>query len=148
MGRPKVYGVQLNQDQQKYLEALSSKGKNQARVIKRAQILLMADQRKSDEVIHEALNTSVQTVKAIRKRFVKEGLEAALYDLPRSGRPAKFDGKDRAAITSLACTKAPKGYAKWSVRLIADKAVELQLVEGIAPSTVHYILKKSVTTTS
>jgi transposase len=148
MGRQKVYRVELSEEQQKRLETLGNKGINKARVIKRGQILLMAHHARSDEAIGEALNISVQTVKSIRKKFAKGGLEAALYDAARPGRPYKFDGKDRAAITSLACSKAPKGYAKWSVRLIADKAVELNIVEGIAWSTVHYILKKPVTTAS
>ncbi|UQN08460.1 hypothetical protein [Deinococcus sp. QL22] len=65
-----------------------------------------------------------------------------MQDAPNAGRPLKFDGHDRATITSLACTQAPEGHAQWSVRLTADKAVELQLVDGIAPSTVFCMLKK------
>lgn len=143
MGNVLRYVVQLTGDQETYLTQLVRTGTNKARVIRRAQTVLMAHRAISDQAISEALCISVQTVKATRKAFAQSGLEAALYDAPRSGRPQKFDGHDRAAITGIACTEAPAGYAKWSVRLIADKAVELQVVDGIAPSTVHYILKKT-----
>jgi putative transposase len=143
MGRPIQYTVRLTEDQATYLTQLSSAGKNKARVIRRAQTLLMAQCAISDLDIYRALNISVQTVKATRKAFAQHGLEAALYDAPRPGRPQKFDGHDRAAITGIACTEAPEGHARWSVRLIADRAVELQVVDGIAPSTVFYILKKT-----
>jgi putative transposase len=142
MGRSLQYVVQLTEDQETYLTQLVRSGVNKARVIRRAQTLLMAHRATSDGVIQEALSISIQTVKATRKAFAQSGLEAALYDAPRPGRPQKFDGHDRAAITSIACTEAPEGYAKWSLRLVARTAVELQLVDGIAPSTVYYILKK------
>lgn len=143
MGRPLEYVVRLTAGQESYLKQLVRSGTNKARVIRRAQTLLMAHRAIMDQTIHEALNISVQTVKASRKTFVQSGLEAALYDAPRPGRPLKFDGHDRAAITGIACTEAPPGYAKWSLRLIADKAMELQVVDGIAPSSVFYILKKT-----
>ena len=142
MGRSLRYVVQLTEDQETYLTQLVRSGINKARVIRRAQTLLMAHRAIGDQSIHEALSVSLQTVKATRKTFAQSGLEAALYDAPRPGRPQKFDGQDRAAITSIACTEAPAGYAKWSLRLVARTAVELQLVDGIAPSTVYYILKK------
>lgn len=142
MNRSLQYPVRLTEDQETYLTQLVRSGANKARVIRRAQTLLMAHRAISDQAIHEALSISVQTVKATRKAFAQSGLEAALYDAPRPGRPQKFDGHDRAAITSIACTEAPEGYAKWSLRLVARTAVELQLVDGIAPSTVYYILKK------
>lgn len=143
MGRPLLYRVELSVDQVQHLETLTRKGKQSARVIRRAHTLLLAQQGVGDVEIAAMLNITVLTVRNIRKRFVQQGLEATLYDAPRPGRPAKFDGSDRAAITALACTKAPAGHARWSVRLIADRAVELQLVDGIAPSTVFYILKKT-----
>lgn len=143
MGRPLQYLVRLTEDQETYLTQMVRSGTNKARVIRRAQTLLMAHRAINDQAIHEALSTSIQTVKSTRKTFVQSGLEAALYDAPRPGRPQKFDGHDRAAITGIACTEAPEGYAKWSLRLVARTAVELHVVDGIAPSTVFYILKKT-----
>jgi putative transposase len=103
----------------------------------------MAHRQLGDLAIKEALGISVQMAQSIRKHFVLGGLDAALYDAPHTGRPAKFTGQDRAAITALACSEAPTGHAQWSIRLLAEKAVELNVVDGIAPSTVFYILKKT-----
>lgn len=146
MARAKRYAVHLTATQQQHLETLTRTGKERARVITRARILLLSAAGKTDQAISDALQVCLLTVHRTRKSFVTEGLEAALYDAARTGRPVKFDGQDRAAITSLACTKAPKGHAKWSIRLLADKAVELNVVDGIAPSTVYYILKKQAAT--
>ncbi len=142
MGRPLQYRVELTPDQAHYLETLTRKGKHGARLIRRARTLLMSHQGVSNHDIQTSLSISVLTIRNTRRNFTQHGLEAALHDAPRPGRPPKFDGKDRAAITGIACTQAPEGHARWSIRLIADKAVELQVVDGIAPSTVYYILKK------
>ena len=83
------------------------------------------------------------TIKRIRKAYVEEGLKAALEDGKRSGRPSIFDGKTRAKLTALACSPAPEGYSQWSLRLLADKAVELKLVETISHTEVAKILKKT-----
>ena len=143
MGRPIQYAVVLSAEQEQYLKSLTSKGSGKARVMTRARILLLSHQGTADLEISRALGISVQTVRSARKHFVLGGLEDALFDGLRTGRPAKFGGQDRAAITALACSEAPEGHSQWSIRLLADKAVELQLVEGIAPSTVFYILKKT-----
>ncbi|WP_135230849.1 helix-turn-helix domain-containing protein [Deinococcus fonticola] len=143
MGRPIQYAVVLSAEQAQYLKTITSKGSGKARVMTRARILLLSHQGSADLEISRALGVSVQMVRATRKHFVLGGLDDALFDAPHTGRPAKFDGQERAAITALACSDAPKGHSQWSIRLLADKAVELQLVEGIAPSTVFYILKKT-----
>lgn len=142
MSRALRYPVQLSAAQEQTLKGITAKGSSKARVMTRARILLMAHRQISDSAIKDALGISVQMVQATRKRFVLGGLDAALFDAPHTGRPAKFDGKDRAAITALACSEAPEGHAQWSIRLLAEKAVELNVVDGIAPSTVFYILKK------
>jgi transposase len=143
MSRPLRYPVKLSAEQEQTLHAITTTGSGKARVMTRARILLMAHRQIADLAISEALGISVQMAQSTRKRFALGSLEAALFDAPHTGRPAKFDGKDRAAITALACTKAPEGYAQWSLRLLAEKAVELNVVDGIAPSTVFYILKKT-----
>ena len=143
MPRPVKHVVQLSEEEQQQLKLLTSKGKAHARVVKRAHLLLLSHEGKNVQQIMDALHVTHGTVNNIRKKYCVSGMEAALYDAPRSGRPEKFDGKDRAAITSIACSEAPEGHAKWSVRLIADKAVEIGVVDGVSPSTVHYILKKT-----
>jgi len=103
---------------------------------------LCAHEGLSDVEIVKAVGVSNPTVKRIRKTYVDEGLKAALEEAPRSGRPSIFDGTTRAKITALACSPAPQGYSQWSLRLLADKAVELKLVEGISHTEVGKILKK------
>lgn len=98
---------------------------------------------KPDPVIAEYVNISVPTVGRVRRRFVEEGLEAALYDKPRSGAPKKFTGKQRAAITALACSDPPAGRARWTLRLLTDKLVELEFVESISHDTVERVLRNN-----
>jgi putative transposase len=140
--REQEYKVKLSNRQGEELAVLSSKGRVNVRVYKRARVLLLADEGKCDREIIEAVGVSSPTIKRIRKAFVTKGLKVALEDAPRSGRPSIFDGKSRAKITALACSQAPKGYSQWSLRLLADKAVELKLVEDISHSQVGKILKK------
>jgi transposase len=107
------------------------------------QILLLADQGQTDQQIATATGAGRSTVERHRKRFAREGLEAALTDKPRSGAPAKLDGKQQAAIVALACSEAPGGQARWTARLLANRAVELEVIESISESTVRRILKKT-----
>lgn len=141
--RQQEYSVKLSKKQREELAVLSSKGQVNVRVYKRARILILADEGKCDREIIEAVGVSNPTVKRLRKTFVAEGLKAVLNDAPRSGRPSIFDGKSRAKITALACSQAPEGYSQWSLRLLADKAVELKLVKDISHTQVGKILKKT-----
>lgn len=143
MGQRIRFAVELSPEQELFLKGITSKGSGKARVMTRARILLLAHQKVIDAEISKSLGISVQMVRSTRKNFAVSGLDDALYDAPHTGRPPKFNGQDRAAITALACSEAPKGHAQWSIRLLADKAVDLKLVDGIAPSTVFYILKKT-----
>lgn len=140
--RQQVYPVKLSKKDKRSLEHLTSKGKLEARKYKRAQILLCAHQGMPDGEIVRALGISNPTIKRIRKAYAEGGLPAALDDAPRSGRPSVFDGVERAKITALACSPAPQGHSQWSLRLLADKAVELALVEEISHTQVGHILKK------
>lgn len=147
MGKKK-YVVQLTKKQQKKLRHLTRKGEAKARQLTRARVLLLADENrkkgaKSDEQICDILDVSLATVHRIRRQFVVEGLDAALDEKPRCGRPKVFSGKDAAQITALACTDPPEGHGKWSLRLLADKIVELEYVESISYVTVFNILKKT-----
>jgi transposase len=89
------------------------------------------------------LSLSLQTVFNTKRRYLSKGFDAALYDRPRSGKPPKIDGTARAKITALACSKAPAGHARWTLRLLADKAVELGFCESISHETVKEVLKKT-----
>jgi len=107
------------------------------------QILLLADEARTDEQIAVTTGASRSTVERTRRRFAREGLEAALTDKPRSGAPAKLDGKQEAMIVALACSEAPEGQARWTAKLLASRAVELEVVESISESSVRRLLKKT-----
>jgi len=125
------------------LQELIGKGKEKARALTRCRILLLADKGETDSRIIEALGTVRNTVRQARRRYVKEGINAAIYERPRSGAPKKFSGRQMARITALACSKAPQGHSRWSLRLLADKVVELKLVDDISYKTIERTLKKT-----
>ena len=139
----KTYTVRLKAKARRELRKAVRRGKESARKLTRCRILLLADERKPDSAIAEALDVAMSTIFEIRRRYAQEGLEAALNERPRSGQPSKFDGKQKAKITALACSKSPKGRSRWTLRLLAEKAVELKMVESICPATVQTILKKT-----
>lgn len=107
------------------------------------QILLLAGEGRTDEQIAAATGASRSTVERHRTRFAREGLEAALTDKPRSGAPAKIDGEQQAMIVALARWDAPEGHARWTAKLLAHRAVELEVVESISESSVRRLLKKT-----
>jgi transposase len=146
--REQVYQVKLGKKEYRSLGHLTSKGKLNVRVYKRARILLCAHEGLSDAEIVKAVKVSNPTIKRIRKAYVEAGLKAAIEEGKRSGRPSIFDGKARAKITALACSPAPEGSSQWSLRLLADKAVELKLVERISHTEVGKILKKTTSAPS
>jgi transposase len=110
---------------------------------RRLQILLLADQGQTDDQIARATGAGRSTVERLRKRAAHEGVEAALAEKPRSGAPAKLDGKQEALLVALACSDAPEGQAKWTARLLANRAVEMEVVESISESTIRRLLKKT-----
>jgi transposase len=110
---------------------------------RRHQVLLLADQGQTDQQIAQATGAGLSTVERLRKRCAREGLEAALGEKPRQGAPAKLDGKQEALIVALACSDAPHGHARWSARLLATRAVEMEIVEAVSESTVRRLLKKT-----
>lgn len=136
------YIVKLNATERSALRRLTATGKNRARTIKRAAILLMADSGQSDETISAALHTSLATIHRTRQRYVEGGLAGALSEQPRCGRPVVFDGKVEAQMIAIACSKAPPGRQAWTMQLIADRLVELKTVERISAESVRLRLKK------
>ena len=103
----------------------------------------MSNKGRTPKEISETLEVNKRTIQNIKENYLQDGIDNALYDKPRPGAPTVFTEKDRAKITSLACTDAPKGYAKWSLRLLADKAVECGIVDEISHVHLSRILKKT-----
>jgi putative transposase len=139
----KVHVVQLSADEQSQLRRLTMQGKASVRQVKRAQILLAAHNDKSDEAIAGQVGVSVSTVCRIRQRYANGGLAVALAEQPRSGRPLGISGATRAKVTALACSAAPAGRSRWTLRLLADKVVELTAIESLSYQSVRNILKKT-----
>ena len=144
----KRYRVRLRRRERGELRDLVRKGVHKARVINRARILLMADEsvggeKKSDEEITRTLKVSPRMVAATREKYWRFGLRNALSEKPRSGHPAKLSGKGEALLTSIACTDAPAGHTRWTLRLLADKLVEMKEVESISHETVRRALEKT-----
>lgn len=133
--------VVLVEEDKIQIENLLSKGTLKVRTHKRALSLQYLDKGKSYKEVSDLLTVSSNTLIIWATHYKTSGL-SFLKDKPRSGRPIKFDGKDRAKITALACSEAPNGYAQWSLRLLADRLIELEMVETISYCSVGLILKK------
>jgi transposase len=125
------------------LTTLTKRGAASARVQTHARILLLLHRGRTPDAAASALAVGVATVFNVKRRYLGEGLTAALYDKSRSGKPARIDGVARAKITALTCSEAPEGHARWTLRLLADKAVELGFVESVSHNTVKGVLKKN-----
>ena len=134
--------LKLKAGDRKKLKNLTHSGTLQARKMNRCRILLLAAEGKKRYEIAEIVGVALVTVDAIRRRYEKEGLKSALNERPRSGAPVTFTGKHKAQITALACSCAPEGNSRWSMRLLADRAVELKLVKKVSYVTVSRVLKK------
>jgi transposase len=137
------YLVTLTDDERAQLLALTKKGTVSARRLTRAHILLQADRGTPDAAIAAALHSGTATVERTRKRFVEEGLAAALQERPRPGGRRKLEGKQEAFLIALACSTPPDGRQHWTMQLLADKLVELKHVESISDETVRRTLKKT-----
>lgn len=145
----KVYRVKLATEERAHLHELLSKGKAAARTLTHARILLKADEGEAgpclaDDEIALDLEVNRSTVERVRVRCVEEGFEAALRPRPsRQVHPRKLDGFQEAQLVTLACSPAPNGHGRWTLRLLADKLVELEIVDGISHETVRQTLKKT-----
>jgi transposase len=139
----KKYIINLSDEERQKLLEMTRKGEIKARKFKRAMILLKADEGLSDLQIMAALNVSRPCVERIRKRFVADGMERALNEDPRPGQKRKLDGRAEATLIATACSEAPEGHARWTLRLLAGKLVQLQVVEAVSHETVRRTLKKT-----
>jgi putative transposase len=134
--------LQLNPTDREQLEQLVAKGELAVRVLKRALALLALDRGESMSSVAKHQQVTNNTVTAWRNRYLEAGV-AGIYDDARSGRPVKIDGVQRAKITALACSEPPAGHGQWTLRLLADKIVELDYCESISHTQVAQILKKT-----
>jgi len=134
--------VQLSDTDRAYLEALISKGELSAKVYRRALGLLELDRGQTYTAVSKILKVTIPTLSGWAAKYQESGLQV-LQDQAREGRPNEIDGEQRAKITALACSEPPEGYARWSLRLLADKAVELEYCEHISHAEVRKILKKT-----
>ena len=137
------YKVELTPSQRSDLIEVSRRGKPLARTVKRALALLKADEGLSDREAAEAVSVSALTVARARRRFVDEGLEAAINDRPRPGRERKLSGRQEAHLVAIACSSPPEGHVSWTLHLLADQVVELEFAGSISLETVRQILKKT-----
>jgi transposase len=139
----KRYRVTLTEKERERLDELTRKGTASVRMARRAQTLLLAAEERIDEEIAKALHIGVSTVERTRRRFVEEGLEASLREQPRPGARPKLGPKQQAYVIALACTKPPEGRERWTMQLLADRIVELQLVPDITDEAIRLLLKRT-----
>jgi transposase len=139
----KKYIVKLTDAERENLQTLIRQGKQSARQLSRARILLLSDEGNTDQEIAQALYIHLNTVERIRAKFVEGGVEFALHDRPIPGARRKLDGKAEAFLVATACTDAPSGRANWTMQLLADELVRLELVDNISDETVRRTLKKT-----
>lgn len=145
----KKYIVSLTSEEKAYLERLVTTGKNSAYKINHARVLLLADINHEeggwiDQAIASVLNISVSTIERVRQRFVEESLEQALNRQTQSqSKPRRLDGEQEAHLVAITCNTPPSGCSRWTLRLLAEKLVELKEVESIYHETVRQTLKKT-----
>ncbi len=135
--------IKLRKHELRSLTTIIKRGTTTARTQTRARILDLLHRGQHPDEIASLLQVSLQTIFNVKRRYLSAGFDAALFDQPRSGRPIRIDGTQRAKITALACSAPPEGHARWSLRLLADKAVELQLCDSVSHNAVKEILKKT-----
>lgn len=138
--RTATYVVNLKEEEKQALEAMLKKGKHRARELRRARVLLMADAGKTNKEILEATGLSGPGMINIKKRYCAEGLQ--LKEKPRTGQPKKLDSRGEQYLIALACSPAPEGREVWTMQMLADKLVELQIVDSFSDEAVRLKLKK------
>lgn len=143
------YRVTLTQDERSNLESLTKKGKTHARKFMRARALLLCDAGPGGPAwkvadVAKALGVTTRTIENLKKRFVEDGFDVALERKQREKPPREvvFDGAFEARLLALACSEPPEGYQRWTVRLLADKVVELDIAPSVSPMTIQRALKK------
>jgi len=139
----KAQPVTLSNNEIRSLKNTLTRGTTSARTLSRARILDLLHRQKQPADVAALLQVSPQTVYNVKRRYLAGGLQLALFDQPCSGRPIELDGKQRAKITALACSTPPEGRARWTLRLLADKAVELGHCQRLSHTAARKVLKKT-----
>lgn len=140
----KLYEVKLSAEEKQTLKKKLSSGRTSARILKRVAVLLKADEGMNDERIAKEVMVGSATVERVRKRFCQDGLTSLLTDpSPQRVYRRKFDGEKEAQVIALACGDPPEGVGRWSLQLLADSVVELEIVEGVSPETLRQLLKET-----
>ena len=137
------YRIKLTESEREELKAMLTKGRHVARKLTRARVLLLSDEGKTEDEIVSALGVGVATVQRLRKRCALEGVQATLVDRPRPGAKLKLDERQRARLIAEVCSSPGEGHARWTLKLLAGRVVELGLAESISPETVRTYLKKT-----
>ena len=143
MTRPKQYEVTLTEEERAQLVAFTTKGMAAAREVRRARILLLAAEGRRDRTVADAVGCCAGTVARVRRRCAEAGIEAALADRPRPGAAPLLDGKGEAFLVALACTAPPTGQSTWTMQVLAERLVALDIVDHISDETVRRTLKKT-----
>lgn len=136
--------LNLSKAERQELQEIVRKGKNKARVITRARILLLSNEGRTDEQIAEALQIGRATVERIRRRAVRESVQVALVDRPRPGTEPKLNAKQEAQLIALACSEPPPGQKRWTIRLLMEEVMQQKIVDSISFETVRRVVKKTM----
>ena len=144
----KKYVVRLEAAEREQLQRLVSVGKASARKITRARVLLQADVSEqgpayTDQQISRGLGLSVRAIEMLRQRLVEEGLQTALAGKPHGPRRLKLDGEKEAKLIAVCCSSPPRGRTRWTLRLLADRLVELKVIDAVSHETVRRVLQKT-----
>ncbi len=139
----KLYKVNLSEQEREQLLAATKKGSSSVRKLNRIHMLLAAHDGARDAAIAASLHVGVATVERVRKRFVEGGLERAVHDGPHWGARRKLDGKQEAYLVALTCSAPPEGRQRWTMQLLADQMVRLEVVDTLSDETVRRTLKKT-----
>lgn len=138
-----VDSIHLSEDERVYLKEFVRTGEKKARMIVRANVLLLADQGCDNTEISKLAGVHRQSIWRVKKRYLKEGLQSALTEKPRSGQPRKYTGKHEAEIIALACSSPPKGRVRWSLSLLVETLKSRKGFEFVSRESVRLILKKA-----
>lgn len=144
VGRPRVYQVELDDEDRRTLTEMVQSGREKSRVIRRAHTLLLADDGRDNREIASILRACENTTRTTVKRYLSGGLAEALGERPRPGQKRKLDARGETRLIALACSDPPQGRERWTLRLLADGLVALGVVESISYQTVRRVLKKGL----
>jgi len=136
--------LELTETERQKLQELVRKGENKARVLTRARLLLLSDQGWDDQQVADALQIGHATVERIRRRAVRESVEAALVDRPRPGSERKLNAKQEAQLVAIACSDPPPGRKRWTIRLLVEEVMKQGVVDTISFETVRRVVKKTM----